>query len=206
MEGVFTRASRSGLEPLELARKLQREMGEHRRVGLRGEVLVPNHFVARVSSEDHERFREVEHAMAAEISHMLRAHADEQRWGGMGPMRVELVSDPGVRRGRVTVEPSYREAEGPTGGALFLPDGGQVSLDRERVVIGRLPECEVVLSDTNASRRHAEVRWDGRGYVVHDLGSMNGTLLNGAQVNGQARLAPGDVITVGKTSIEVQLS
>ena len=72
-------------------------------------------------------------------------------------------------------------------------------------MLGWLPKCDVVLSDPNASRRHAEVRWDGRGYVLHDLGSMNGTFLNGQQVTEPMPLSPGDVITVGTTPIEVQL-
>jgi len=205
VEGVFTRTSRAGLEPLELARKLRREMGEHKSVGPRGEVLVPNYFVATVSADDHERFQPIEHAMCSEIAALLRSHAHEQGWVGAGPMEVELAADASVRRGRVVISVSYKEADGPTGGTLVLTDGTSVLLEKERVVLGRLPECDVVLSDPNASRRHAEVRWDGRGYVLHDLGSMNGTFLNGQQVTEPMPLSPGDVITVGTTPIEVQL-
>jgi FHA domain-containing protein len=205
VEGAFSRASRADLEPLELARKLRREMGAHRRVGLHGEVLVPNHFVAAISPEDHSRYAPIEHAMCTEISELLRTHADEEGWGLMGPVEVELEPDASVRRGRTRLHADYKEAAGPTGGSLILPDGREVVLAGERTVIGRLPECDVALGDPNASRRHAEVRWDGRGYVVSDLGSMNGTLLNEAPVT-EARLSPGDVLTIGRTRIEVHLA
>ena len=204
VEGVFTRGSRAGVEPLELARKLRREMGEHRRVGLRGEVLVPNHFVAALAPDDHAQFAPIEHSLGVEIATMLRSHSIEEGWGLMGPVEVELAPDPTVRRGRLRIAASYKEPDGPTGGLLVLPDGRSVEL-RERVIIGRLPECELPLGDPNASRHHAEVRWDGRGYVVADLGSMNGTLLNGSPVT-ESRLNPGDVITIGRTSIEVRLA
>ena len=205
MEGVFSRTSRAGVEPLELARKLQRAMGADRRVGLRGEVLAPNSFTAAMSPEDHERFVPVEDALRAEIATMLRSHADEEGWGLMGPVEVELVPDPGVRRGRVEVRAGYKQAEGPTGGTLVLSDGRSIPLRGERMVIGRLPECEVPLNDPNVSRHHAEIRWDGRSYVLVDLGSMNGTLVNGTPVS-EARLSTGDVLTVGRTPIEVRLA
>ena len=138
VEGVFSRTSRAGVEPLELARKLQRAMGADRRVGLRGEVLAPNSFTAAMSPEDHQRFVAVEDALRAEIATMLRSHADEEGWGLMGPVEVELLPDPGVRRGRVEVRAGYKQAEGPTGGTLVLADGRSIPLRGERMVIGRL--------------------------------------------------------------------
>jgi hypothetical protein len=204
VEGVFTRG-RSGLEPLEVARKLQREMGEHRAVGVHGEVLVPNHFVAALAPEDHARFAPVENALCAEIAVMLRSHANDEGFGLLGPVEVELLADPGVRRGRVSITSGYKEADGPTGGVLALADGMQVPLRDDITVIGRLPECDVTLDDPNVSRRHAEVRWDGRGYVVHDLGSMNGTLVNDVRVS-DSRLETGDVVTIGRSRIEVRLA
>ena len=205
VEGVFTRGGRSGVEPLELARKLRREMGQHRRVGLQGEVLVPNHFLARMSPDDYERFRSIEHALTSEIVPMLRQQADDEGWGLMGPVEVELRPDPGVKRGRAAVVASYKEAEGPTGATLSLSDGRTIEVTGERAVIGRLPDCEVVIDDGSVSRRHAEIRWDGRGYVVTDLGSTNGSLLNEAPVR-ESKLKLGDVLTVGRTRIEVRLS
>jgi len=68
------------------------------------------------------------------------------------------------------------------------------------MVIGRLPECAIVLSDPNVSRRHAEIRRVGEAVVVTDLGSTNGTRVNGIPVREQ-HLATGDEVTVGSTTL-----
>jgi pSer/pThr/pTyr-binding forkhead associated (FHA) protein len=67
-------------------------------------------------------------------------------------------------------------------------------------VLGRSRECDIRLADVNVSRRHAEVREDGDGYVVVDLGSTNGTLLNGHRIQREP-LADGDTITLGSTDV-----
>lgn len=75
-----------------------------------------------------------------------------------------------------------------------------IVLGGERTVIGRLKSCDVCLGDANASRQHAAVEREGSGWVLVDLGSTNGTLLNGEQVD-RVRLRDGDVITVGVSQI-----
>ena len=67
----------------------------------------------------------------------------------------------------------------------MLPDGGRVALGDEPAVIGRMPDCAVPLSDPQVSRRHAEVRRDDFGFRVVDLGSTNGTQVNGVVVKEQ---------------------
>ena len=69
-----------------------------------------------------------------------------------------------------------------------------------RVVLGRSRDCDVRISDLNVSRRHAELRQEGTTYWIVDLGSMNGTLLNGRRVERE-RLRDGDRITLGESEI-----
>src|SRR3989440_514033 len=95
-------------------------------------------------------------------------------------------------------------AGGPFG-VVVLDDGRRVVVAEEPVTIGRLPECDVALADSNVSRRHAEVRRRGNGFVVVDLGSTNGTKVNGAGVR-ERRLTDGDEITVGSTRIRFEAS
>jgi pSer/pThr/pTyr-binding forkhead associated (FHA) protein len=71
-------------------------------------------------------------------------------------------------------------------------------LRSERSVIGRLAGSEVEIQDPGASRKHAEIRRDGSDFVVVDLGSTNGTLLNDSPVS-EAALEDGDRITIGRT-------
>src|SRR5438270_682423 len=86
-----------------------------------------------------------------------------------------------------------------------LPDGSRVAIGDEPVTIGRQAECDVVLEDTNVSRRHAEVRRQGEDYVFVDLGSTNGSKVNGTRVKQQA-LTDGDEITLGKTLLRFEAS
>jgi hypothetical protein len=69
-------------------------------------------------------------------------------------------------------------------------------LTKPEVTIGRGAECDVVIPDRQVSRVHARLTWGEDGYVVEDLGSKNGTHLNGAPVQGALRLQDGDLIQV----------
>ena len=83
---------------------------------------------------------------------------------------------------------------------LILQRIGQVGrrypLERSRIVIGRSPDCDVVLDDRQVSRHHAEIRWDGSDYVIEDLSSKNRTHVNGRELTDIHRLEDGDEIQV----------
>jgi pSer/pThr/pTyr-binding forkhead associated (FHA) protein len=70
-----------------------------------------------------------------------------------------------------------------------------VALTGERVMIGRLKACDICLSDANASRQHAALERDGDGWTLVDMGSTNGTLVNGERTD-RTRLHNGDIITI----------
>jgi pSer/pThr/pTyr-binding forkhead associated (FHA) protein len=91
-----------------------------------------------------------------------------------------------------------KEADGGAG-VLHLANGQQVVLGAYRLTLGRLPECTITFDDTNVSREHAEIRPDGDGFVIADLGSTNGTTVNGAAIS-QRRLDDGDVIALSSTT------
>jgi pSer/pThr/pTyr-binding forkhead associated (FHA) protein len=73
-------------------------------------------------------------------------------------------------------------------------------VDSRRVVVGRSRECDIHVADPNASRRHAEIRRDGDTFSVVDLGSTNGTDVNGRRTQ-RATLSDGDRITIGTTDL-----
>ncbi len=84
---------------------------------------------------------------------------------------------------------------------LFCPPDAPLALrPRNTVVLGRSRSCDLRIGGGDASRRHAEIRGDADGFLVRDLGSTNGTLVNGDRV-GEHRLAPGDRIEIGATMI-----
>ncbi len=88
--------------------------------------------------------------------------------------------------------------------ALLVSDGRRSVLTGARVVLGRSRDCDVVVSDPNVSRRHAELRRDEQGWSVADLGSTNGIKLNGRRVD-HAPLRAGDRITLGVTDLTFEL-
>jgi hypothetical protein len=205
VEGAFSKGLRAGLQPVEIGRRLTREMDLLRRVGVRG-LIAPNFFVVTLSAEDAERFRSFVDVLARELGDAAREHARTEGYSFVGPVEVEIHLDESLRAGRFTVEAEV--AEGPDGapaGSLVLADGSRVVLGAEPVVIGRLPECAVVLSDPNVSRRHAQVTRQGTEIVVADLQSTNGTRVNGVPVRERV-LHDGDEITVGTTSIRYEAS
>jgi hypothetical protein len=93
-------------------------------------------------------------------------------------------------------------SELPSGSGVLLvrsgPDAGvRVLLDQPVVTLGRHPDSDVFLDDITVSRRHAEIAHRADGYVVRDVGSLNGTYVNQERVD-EALLANGDEVQVGK--------
>ena len=88
---------------------------------------------------------------------------------------------------------------------LFMPPWEPIRLRMDRaVVIGRSPSCDLPVPSPRVSRRHAWVHRDGNQYAVSDLGSTNGTFVNGAPVDGVAPLGFGDVVQVGQVRLRLE--
>ena len=210
VEGLFSKTFRSGLQPVEIAKRVVRDMESSRQVGI-NEVWAPNRFEISLSSEDAPRFTQIEAALIAELKGVILETAAERGWGLMGPPEVEMFVDQDLRKGDLDVEASLAQGEqkvepmapGPRFALLIHDESGvrQVNLDKGQATIGRLPECEVPLADKGASRRHAQVRIQDGAATLTDLGSTNGTKLNGQQVQSRP-LEDGDRITIGTTLIE----
>lgn len=209
VEGFFATTFRSGLQPVELAKRVIRDMEANRTVGVR-EVWAPNRFVLSLSQHDGERFEQAEQALVGELKRVVRETAAERGWGLVGPPEVELEIDESLRKGRFTCESSFVEGEEElapqvASATLTLYEGGRAArtfgLGPSVVTLGRLPECDVVVDDPGASRRHARIENVDGSFVLRDLGSMNGTLVNDEAVREQA-LHDGDRITIGETVLE----
>jgi hypothetical protein len=206
VEGVFARAFKSSLRPVELGRSLVREMDDQRTVNVQGGVAAPNDFTVTLGPEDHTQFAEIEESLTRELSEAARTHAREEGYTFMGPVEVHLNLDPELHTGSFSLSARFKEGVGgTTGGSLVLADGSRVRLGDGTATIGRAPECEVRLADTSVSRRHAEVRATGDGWAIADLGSTNGTKVNGAVVTDR-KLKDGDTISVGDSHLRFESS
>src|SRR5207245_7939300 len=91
-EGVFGRAFRTSVQPVELARKLAKEMDDHRTVSV-SRVYVPNEYTVYLSSADREQFEGYENSLLAELEEYLTEHAKRESYALLTPARVLLETD-----------------------------------------------------------------------------------------------------------------
>ena len=206
VEGVFARAFPSGLQPAELGRRLTREMDHRRQVGVRG-VVAPNHFVFEMSEEDHGRLSAGAETLARELATEARQHARTHSYSFIGPVEVLFAEpQPDVTPGTFRLVASMVEGEGGRPAAIITEDGQRVELGARPVVIGRETDCTIVIDpeDKEASRRHAEIRRLGDGFMIADLGSVNGTRVNGAGIT-ERELAGGEKISIGRSTFRFEV-
>lgn len=200
VEGAFARAFRSGLQPVEIGRRLTREMDLRRTMAPKG-MLAPNRFHIGLSPEDAARFAPIEDELVDELLSVARDHARREGYSFVGPLDIELDIDDHLAEGTLSI---VAELTGQGSASFVLSDGRRVAIPSSGLTIGRLPECQIVVSDGNVSRRHAAVQVaDGR-YVLNDLNSTNGTRVNGHAVVGPHELQPGDEVTVGSTVLRFE--
>jgi hypothetical protein len=231
VEGAFSRAFKTHVQPVELARKLAKEMEEHKTVSV-SRVYVPNHYVVFLSLDDREQFQSYEVALKKELSDYLLERARGEGLALVTRPQIEFKTDERLALGEFGIQAQLLgEPEGDTeppqadyghtmvytpdratppprdfmserrGRGYIVIDGKKNVLAGERLTIGRSRECELVVDDPNVSRQHAEVRKTIEGWMVVDLGSTNGVKVNGKRVKEEV-LRPGDKITLGLVDLE----
>jgi hypothetical protein len=234
-EGVFGRAFRTHVQPIELARKLVKEMDDHRTVSV-SRVYVPNEYSVYLSTQDRRQFSGYEDSLIAELQEYLAEHARRESYSLLTPPRVVVLTDSDLAVGEFGIGTRLVAADGPAEQPppLELPveqpeqtmvyratapapvaepepepelptatvtiDGKTRTITAPRAVLGRSRDCDVRVSDVNASRRHAEIRHEDEAWWLVDLGSTNGTLVNGKRAKRE-QLSNGDTITLGSTEV-----
>jgi hypothetical protein len=237
VEGTFSRAFRSEVRPVEIARKLAREMEEHKSYSI-SRTYVPNQYRVYLSPRDRERFRDYEGALAEELSGYLLEHARRERLAMLSRPVVEFETDARLGLGefgiqtRVVQPPGEPEPEAPAPQsgrtmvyssaervaqplqeharvraqmALLVLEGKRMVVGPAGVTIGRSRQSDIVVDDPNVSRQHAEVRPRGGSWVLTDLGSTNGSSVNGRRIDRPEVLKPGDEIEVGTSAMTFEL-
>lgn len=237
VEGTFSRAFRSEVRPVEIARKLAREMEEHKAYSV-SRTYVPNEYRVFLSPRDRQRFAEYEEALAAELGGYLLEHARRERLAMLSKPVIEFETDrrlglgefgiqtrvvqpqedqaepaPDPNAGRTMIystanrvaEPLEQRARDRHETALLVVDGKRLVVGPAGVTIGRSRQCDVVLNDANVSRQHAEIRPRGGSWVLSDLGSTNGSSLNGRRIEGPEVVKAGDEVEVGTSKIRFEL-
>jgi hypothetical protein len=245
VEGFFARAFRSGLQPVELAKAVQRYAEDHQHVTADG-VVVPNVYRVQVSGKDHDRLATFGASLPRELGEVVVTTASDRGWSLRGPVKIRIESSDDVRVGRYQLagrvesvgdapqrpEPAARAAAPRPAAAPPRPRDERPEIDRTMVVgsvpratvqlrvvegpgqgsetpvtgtrftLGRLQTCGLTLSDTTVSREHAALVRRGERWWVVDLGSTNGTKVNGRRAAEQP-VETGDRIELGDVVVEL---
>jgi len=228
-DGGFARVFKSELQPTEIAGAVQREMDDRAAIVAKGRTLVPNDFVAEIAKADMDRLAVYADSLSIELATLAREHAREQGYSFVGPVRIRFEPAPdltigtfrirsGVIRGttvedgeiRRPVSDIPRPQEGFPGSPRLLVSTGDAgsgvasqrtyALTSPLTILGRGTDCDLRLVDQGVSRHHAEIRVEDGDVVLVDLGSTNGTFVNGQPVR-RVSLTDGTRVTLGRTTL-----
>ncbi|WP_223585451.1 DUF3662 and FHA domain-containing protein [Microbacterium sp. OVT16B] len=199
VNSAFAKTFRSGIQPVEIASALRREADTNAAVVSRDRIIAPNSYVARLSPDDAERMLGLGGALTDELHALLTAHAKSQGYSFAGPLAITLEADEKVATGTVRVDSGTVEGR-VSWQAVVDVDGRRHSITRARTVIGRGTDADITIADAGSSRKHVEILWDGERAMMRDLGSTNGTKVNGTKVR-EAALPTDTTITIGRTDL-----
>jgi hypothetical protein len=197
VNGAFAKTFRSGVQPVEISSALRRELDTKAAVVSRERILVPNEFTVRLAPPDCTRMTDVGQPLIDELRQMVQQHAVAQNYSFSGPVTITLVQDGTLSTGILQIDSSTVQRD--LAWVAVLDIGSQRhKLQRGRTVIGRGTDADITVADTGTSRKHVEVIWDGKRAQVNDLGSTNGSKLNGERFD-QAIVEPDSTIEIGRT-------
>jgi FhaA, N-terminal domain/FHA domain len=213
VSGVFARAFKGDVQPVEIAARLQRELDAEAKLMSRDKRLVPNDFTVHLSQHDHDKLAPYANTLNAELAAELRNHAREMGYVFNGPIKIGFELDSRLPTGRFTVSSQAVAGITQRGGRpsetsisraplVLEVNGTRHPLQPPGLVIGRGSEADLRINDPGISRRHAQIRVNpaGQGLQIDivDLGSTNGIMVNGQKVQ-QAALREGARIEIGST-------
>lgn len=220
VSGAFARAFKAEVQPIEIAAALQRELDSNAKILSRDRSLVPNSFCVELGPYDYARLSPHERRLTVELAELVREHADAQHYGFSGPVRVTLAQRDDLGTGQfrlcsdvvagVDRAATYAPTEtAPQRAVAFLEINGESHpVLAPGLVLGRSSESDLRIEDPGISREHAEIRvrsgGGGAQVVLVDLGSTNGSLVDGARV-AEAELVDGSQVTLGSTVLVVRI-
>lgn len=200
VNSAFAKTFRSGIQPVEIASALRSELDKKAAVVTRDRILAPNTFVVRLSPADDEKMAALGGALQDELNQLVAKHARAQGYSFAGPVSITIQRDESVSTGTLRVDSRTAQADSVSWRGVVDVEGRRHPLTKARTVIGRGSDADITLADSGTSRKHVEILWDGERAMVRDLGSTNGTQLNGRKVS-EAPLPPDSTVTIGRTNI-----
>ncbi len=209
VNGVFSKFGSKDLQPVDLSSALEREIDNEAMPVGRDRTVAPNEYRFKLSTPDFDHIEQWgSETLADELADNLTNYARSQHYAFVGPVVVIFEEDLDLAKGSfkltaasvqgnavpVTTEEQSQDCP------LLEINGSQYLLTKEKTVLGRGSGCDIVIDDPGISRKHLEIDITPNGVIARDLGSTNGTYVEGHQVPA-ATLLDGNTITIGRTRI-----
>ena len=219
---MFARAYGSAIRPLNLGREL---------LGLidsmdKSSPINPD-FVVNLNATDYEAFADIEKHLLRELAEAATQFAERNDLRHQAPISVILRVDDAIKVGSFSITNEIEHEIMTDAGAvakvsdvaepmnssprlveaaLVLQSGERITLDTDSLKIGRQASCRIVFNDSNVSREHAQLRRSADGWKLLDLGSTNGTKINGVKITEEQLLVNGDELGFGTSSAKFEIS
>lgn len=210
IEGVlntaFAKTFRSGTKPVDVAQGLRHVIDKQATGFSLDRTVAPNVFDIHLAKEVYEDFSQMGlDALRQEFERVATQYGTEQNYVFLGPVQVNLHSSLVEKTFQIQTSstpgagaPVAPTQIGPTDAVLEVGEQ-RFSLAAPRVVVGRSRSCDIVIDDPGLSRQHFEIKQVHGAFVMQDLGSTNGTYVEGHKVPA-ATLLDGNQIEAGRTS------
>ncbi|CAN5472584.1 DUF3662 and FHA domain-containing protein [soil metagenome] len=227
MEDSVGRIFRTPVQPAEIGRRLERAMESNQVISVEG-VIVPNDYEVILNPQDMVVFADFVSALCRQMEDWLVDMATDRGYGFVDHVRVQIKGDAHVGQRSIYVDSSIVELPNfdrehddeqqrtevmrviqetgniPPRHLRFIQgplSGDSVILRRETLTIGRALDNDIVVDSAEVSRHHARIEYKDPEFLMVDLGSTNGTMVNGSQIQ-QHELQFGDRVTMGNIAFE----
>lgn len=209
VNSVFSRVFKSGLKPVDVSSALHRTADDEASDTGEGTPVAPNNYLVKVAPTDYSSLEQIGlDVLADELAEDLTRYVEKQGYALVGPIHVEFDQTDKEFTGSLEVQAMKQRgpaapatAVAPSPEHPILDINGEKWLLTEAVtVVGRGSEADITVDDSGVSRKHVEFRVTPSGVILTDLGSTNGTYVEGHKVDA-ATLLDGNQIVIGRTPI-----
>ena len=176
--GAFSKTFKSELQPIEIAAAIKSEMDSKASIVSRDRILAPNTYNVRLSAADFTRMRALGGNLITELTNLAQSHAVKQGFQFGAALDIKLIEDGSLNLGQIAVGSTTEEIAVSWSPALDL-NGKRYLLTASRTSVGRDASADIQIDDSGLSRKHFEILWDGSKAGIRDLGSTNGTKVDG---------------------------
>ena len=209
---MFAIARRRGIRPITIGRRLVATMDD---IALDNNGVAPSTYKVLLTPSNLELLSPSLKALGYELRQAITHHAQNEGYVLSGEPVVTFDHDENLNGDEcLVVASAVSSVPKPTQQPLTtekvetrflkIKDGTRHELSNTRYTIGRQTTCDIVISDNNVSRVHAELRFIHNTWSIEDRGSTNGTRINGNLIVEPTQLTPGDAIGFGSVTIRFE--